>query len=98
MRRRNTLIVTERARRDLGQAREWLTQAGSGARGRSRYAALLAALQDLKTAPTRWPFGENPNVREHVREGYRFFYEWCETDHSVTILRIYGPFQDRAAL
>ncbi|WP_395942507.1 type II toxin-antitoxin system RelE/ParE family toxin [Brevundimonas sp.] len=98
MRRRNALILTERARRDLDQARTWLTQPGSGSRGRSRYASLLEALQGLRTAPGRWPFGENANVRERVCEGYRLFYEWNEAEHSVTILRIYGPFQDRADL
>jgi hypothetical protein len=53
--RRNTLIVTERARRDLGQAKTWLTQPGSGLRGRSRYAVLLEAMNGLKAAPNRWP-------------------------------------------
>ena len=96
--RRNTLIVTERARRDLDQAKTWLTQPGSGLRGRSRYAALLEAMNGLKAAPNRWPFGDNANVRERVCESYRFFYEWSEEARIVTILRIYAPFQDSADL
>ncbi|WP_428059817.1 type II toxin-antitoxin system RelE/ParE family toxin [Brevundimonas sp.] len=94
--RRNTLIVTERARRDLDQAKIWLTQSGSGLRGRSRYAALLEAMNGLKVAPHRWPLGDNPNVRERVCESYRFFYEWSHNARTVTILRIYSPFQDRS--
>jgi len=68
--RRNALIVTDRARRDLDQAKTWLTQPGSGLHGRSRYAALLEAMNDLKVAPNRWPLGDNANVRERVCESY----------------------------
>jgi len=53
-------------------------------------------MNGLKVAPHRWPLGDNPNVRERVCESYRFFYEWSHNARTVTILRIYSPFQDRS--
>lgn len=90
------LTVADQARREVSQARTWLTQSGSGVRGRARYAALVRAIQDLRTAPTRWPTGDIDGVRERSIEGHRILYRVDETARHVTVLRVFGPFQDRS--
>jgi hypothetical protein len=97
MRRRYDLRIAERARQDIHNAKTWLTQPGSGPRGQLRYANLNRALLDLREAPLRWPLGDY-DVRERPIEGYRFFYVVDEDARRVTVIRLYGPFQDRADL
>ena len=90
------LRIVEAARRDLAAIRAWLTQPGSGRRGYVRYAAVISAMLDLRTAPQRWPFGDITGVRERPVEGHRIFYRLYEDAEIVEILRVFGPYQDRS--
>ena len=91
------LRVVDRARLDLAAIHSWLTQPGSGRKGHTRYAHVIAALLDLQTAPRRWPIGETPNVRERPVEGHRIYYRVSDDARLIEVLRIFGPWQDRAA-
>jgi len=90
------LEVSDAARADLASARLWLLQPGSGSRARSRYQAILAAIQDLKTSPGRWPPGDFPDVRERPVSGHRIFYRIDLEGRRVRIMRIFSPYQDRS--
>lgn len=90
------LDVSDEARADLASARLWLLQPSSVARARSRYQAILAAIQDLKTSPGRWPLGDFPDVRERPVAGHRIFYRLDLEGRRVRIMRIFSPYQDRA--
>jgi plasmid stabilization system protein ParE len=90
------LDVSDAARADLSSARLWLHQPGSGSRARSRYQAILAAIQDLKTSPGRWPSGVFPGIRERPVAGHRIFYRLDPEGRRVRIMRIFSPYQDRA--
>lgn len=92
------LDISDTARADLASARRWLLQPGSGFRAHRRYQAILAAIQDLKTSPHRWPSGEVPEVHERPVEGHRLFYRIDIEDRRVRIMRTFGPYQDRAGL
>ena len=90
------MIIADRAHHDILAAKAWLTQPGSGARGHRRYATLNRAVLDLGDAPLRWPVGDGAGVRERPVEGHRIFYRVDEAARVVTILRVFGPFQDRS--
>ena len=91
------LDVSDAARADLAAARQWLLQPGSGRRAHSRYQAILAAIQDLKTSPGRWPLGGFPDVRERPVADHRIFYRLDGEGRRVRIMRIFSPYQDRVA-
>jgi plasmid stabilization system protein ParE len=86
------------ARVDLVSIRSWLTQPGSGSRGRQRYAAIIDAIKQLSSAPHQWGLGKHPHTRERPVERHRIIYETSEAGRCVDILRIFGPFQDRSRL
>jgi plasmid stabilization system protein ParE len=90
------LDVSDEARADLASARLWLLQPGSGRRAHSRYQAILAAIEDLKTSPGRWPPGDFPDVRERPVSGHRIFYRLDLAGRRVRMMRIFGPYQDRS--
>jgi len=90
--------LTSRARRDLAQIRAWLTQPGSGPRGRRRYAAVIEALLELETKPLRWPLGDHADMRERPVESHRIVYSVDPTAKLVQVRRIFSPFQDRSSL
>jgi plasmid stabilization system protein ParE len=95
------LTIAAAAVRDLDAARRWLTQPGAGARAARRLAALAAAVQDLQEHPCRWPVGELAGLRGRHVEGHRIVYEVAPdtgddaTAGDVTVLRVFGPGQDR---
>jgi hypothetical protein len=67
--------------------------------------AKLAAIEDLRDHPCRFPIGRHPGVRELPCDGgYRALYEVTpdtgrsETAGHVIVLRVYGPGQDRRRL
>ena len=101
MARKPRLTIARGAARDLAEARRWLTQPGAGIRAAQRLAALGAAVRDLREHPCRWPKGEHPGLRERHVEGYRITYEVVPdtgdnaTAGDVTVLRVFGPGQDR---
>lgn len=90
--------LTSRARQDLAQIRAWLTQPGSGARSRRRYAAIIEAQIELKDRPLSWPVGDHPNLRERPVVSYRIVYSVDPTAKLVQVRRIFSPFQDRSTL
>lgn len=87
---------TARARRDLNNAKAWFTQPGSGQKAHSRYVAILLALLDLRHHPLRWAPAEHVGVRKVSVGGYIMLYQISEDDEVVTVLRIFGPYQNRA--
>jgi plasmid stabilization system protein ParE len=91
-----SVTFTARARSDLLAVRRWLNQPGSGLRARLRLARINRALVELRLAPRRWPVGDGAGVRERPVEGHRIFYRVDEAARVVTILRVFGPFQDRS--
>lgn len=93
-----TVRLSRRARADLVSIRGWLTQPGSGSRGRLRYAAIVDAIKQLSSAPHQWGLGKHPRTRERPVERHRIIYETNESSRCVDILRIFGPFQDRSRL
>lgn len=101
MARKRRLTIARGAARDLAEARRWLTQPGAGSHAARRLAALGVAIRDLRERPCRWPKGAHPGVRERHAEGYRVAYEVVPdtgddaTAGDVTVLRVFGPGQDR---
>jgi len=61
-----------------------------------RLARINRALVELRLAPLRWPEGDSGGVRERPVEGHRIVYRIDEAARAVTILRVFGPFQDRS--
>jgi plasmid stabilization system protein ParE len=92
------LEFTTRARRDLNGAKAWLTQPGSGRKAHNRYVAILRALLDLRYHPLRWPPAEHIGVRKQSVEGYIILYQISGDGGVVTVLRVFGPHQDRTSL
>lgn len=90
------VALTVRARSDLVRHRAWLTQPGSGLRARLRLSRISRALVELQFSPLRWPQGPYRAVRERFVDGYTIRYVVDESAMVVTILRIFGPYQDRA--
>ncbi|MGH7155619.1 MAG: type II toxin-antitoxin system RelE/ParE family toxin [Acetobacteraceae bacterium] len=96
------LILAPRARDDIEAARRWLMQHGSGSAAWHKLDAILAAIEDLRDHPCRFPFGFHPGVRERLcAGGWRALYQVRpdtgrdETAGDVRVLRVYGPSQDR---
>jgi plasmid stabilization system protein ParE len=92
------LKFTARARRDLDGARAWLMQPGSGRKAHNRYVAILRALLDLRHHPLRWATSEHIGVRKRSVEGHVLLYQISRDGEHVTVLRIFGPYQDRTSL
>jgi len=90
------LKFTARARRDLNGAKAWLTQPGSGRKAHNRYVAILRALLDLMRHPLRWAPAEHIGVRKQSVEGYIILYQISGDGAVVSVLRIFGPYQDRS--
>jgi mRNA-degrading endonuclease RelE of RelBE toxin-antitoxin system len=89
---------TARSRKDLQQAREWLTQPGSGRQAHLRYLSILKALSDLSVSPFRWPISDHVGFRKRPIEGYRIFYSIDGARRMVVVRRILGPGQDTNSL
>jgi hypothetical protein len=91
------VIFTARARADLLAARRWLSQPGSGLKARLRSARITRAIVELQFTPFRWPEGQTSGVRERPVEGHRILYQVDDPAHTISLLRVFGPFQDRTA-
>ncbi|WP_295166211.1 type II toxin-antitoxin system RelE/ParE family toxin [uncultured Brevundimonas sp.] len=90
------VIFTARARVDLLAVRRWLHQPGSGLKARLRSARITRAIVELQFTPFRWPEGDVAGVRERPVEGHRILYRIDEVHDSISVLRVFGPFQDRS--
>lgn len=90
--------LTEHARSDLVSARNWLTQSGSGLRSRLRLSRINRALVELQFNPLRWPMGPYRHARERFVDGYTVRYVVDPHRSIVSVLRIFGPYQDRTSL
>lgn len=95
MSRRYRLVIPAQARSDLAAAKAWLTQPGSGRRSHPRYIDILRALLTLEESPARWPASGHGGQRRRILHGYSLLYSIDEGRQTVTILRIFGPYQDR---
>ncbi len=95
MSRRYRLIIPAQARSDLAAAKSWLTQPGSGRRSHQRYIDILKALLALEDTPALWPASGHGGLRRRVLHGYSLLYSVDEGRRVVTLLRIFGPYQDR---
>ncbi|HLJ63429.1 MAG TPA: type II toxin-antitoxin system RelE/ParE family toxin [Stellaceae bacterium] len=95
------LRMSDAASRDLGAARQWLTQPGAGAAAAKRLTMIEFALRELELYPCRWPRGEYSGVRERPVEGFMIIYRvHPDTDDNrtagdVLIVRVFGPHQRR---
>lgn len=92
------VIFTARARVDLLAVRRWLYQPGSGLKARLRSARITRAIVELQFTPFRWPEGQTSGVRERPVESHRILYRIDDGDRTISIIRVFGPFQDRADL
>src|SRR5258706_2820748 len=98
------LIYAPTARDDLEAIRRWLHQPGAGSRAAGPWIAIRRSIQDLRRDPLVWPVGEHPGIRERPTAGYRVMYAVAAaranraTAGDVTILRVFGPGQDRRRL
>ncbi|OYW37010.1 MAG: hypothetical protein B7Z42_11130 [Brevundimonas sp. 12-68-7] len=95
---RYELTFTDRARLDLLQARRWLRQPGSGLRAQLRLTRINRAIIELEFAPLRWTFGRHPGVRVRLIEGYSVHYSVEVSQKTVTIRRVFSPYQDQSRL
>lgn len=95
------LYVAVAALRDLGAAREWLSQAGAGPAAAARYEAILKAIEQLAENPQMWRDGDEPGTQECTVAGYTIVYRANYTKPGrsaateVEVLRIFGPGQFR---
>lgn len=89
---------TARARRDLIAIRKWLGQPGSGLKAQLRIARISRALAELQFRPDRWPANAAPGMRQRLIEGHVVIYKIDTESLVVTVMRIFGPFQDRTGL
>ncbi len=99
------LDYAEDAADDLEAIRHWLTQPGAGPAALGRLKAVRASIRRLGRHPCLYPVGDQPGVRElPCPHGYRAFYEVRpdtgrnRTAGDVTVLRVFGPGQDRRGL
>jgi len=90
------VIFTARARVDLLAVRRWLYQPGSGLKARLRSARITRAIVELQFTPFRWPKGDVAGVRERPVEGHRILYRIDDGNRTISIIRVFGPFQDRS--
>lgn len=88
--------LTEHARSDLVAARIWLTQSGSGLRSRLRLSRISRALIELQFNPLRWPIGPYRQARERFVDGYTIRYVVDPDRSIVSVLRVFGPYQNRS--
>lgn len=95
---RYRLEFTDRARADLIQARQWLTQPGSGLKAQLRLARINRAIIELEFAPLRWAHGRHPGIRVRPVEGYAVHYSLDAEQKVILVRRVFGPGQDRASL
>ena len=79
-------------------------QPGSGPHAWQKLDAILAAVEDLRDHPCRFPIGTHRGVRERLCAGgwrvlYRVFPDTGSdlTAGEVRVLRVYGPDQGSAA-
>ncbi|MBX3483523.1 type II toxin-antitoxin system RelE/ParE family toxin [Phenylobacterium sp.] len=97
-----SLVLSDKAKAELGAAKRWLRQPGAGIRAAARLRRIAEALSDLRRHPCRWPESEHRGVRERSIEGYRILYEVTPdtgrdaTAGDVHVLRVFGPHQDRS--
>ena len=92
----HSLVVSARARADLLAARRWLNQPGSGLKARLTMARINRAISQLGFAPGRWAIGGIDDVRERFVEGYAVLYRFDNSRGRILILRVFGPYQNRA--
>lgn len=92
------VVFTAQARVDLLAVRRWLYQPGSGLKARLRSARITRAIVELQFTPFRWPEGQTSGVRERPVESHRILYRINDADRTISIIRVFGPFQDRADL
>ena len=96
------VVISRKAFADLVGLRRWLTQPGSGHRARRKLAAVNRSIKDLKREPCGWP-RIDATRRERTITGYVVVYSVLpdtgdsRTAGDVTILRVFGPGQDRSA-
>ena len=89
--------VSGPAARDLARVRSYLTQPGAGPAAKARIEAITAAIRDLGEFPLAWPKGEAPGTRERVVAEHIIVFE-VDNDigaGDVTVLRVFGPGQNR---
>ena len=99
------LELSEDAIHDVNAIRRWLTQPGAGPAALRRLKAVQSSIRGLQQHPCRYPIGDDPGVRElPCPHGYRALYEVHpdtsrnETAGDVTVLRVFGPGQDRSGI
>lgn len=92
--------LSRQAARDLDHAREWLTQPGSGKRGRALWNALQDSRRELRRLPYLGPSSERyPGLRQLVVSGYRVIYlvdpdtGETATAGNILIATVLGPGQ-----
>lgn len=95
---RYRVLTSRRAGADLLSIREWQSQPGSGPVAKKRLTSIEAALKELRLHPHRWPSLDHQGIRERPVSGHRIYYSIDETVRTVTVLRIFGPYQDRSTL
>ena len=61
-------------------------------------AQITRALAEIQFRPDRWPASQFPNARERLVEGHTIVYRIDSSAMEVTVIRIFGPHQDRATL
>lgn len=88
---------TARARRDLNAIRRWLLQPGSGLKAQLKIARISRALAELQFRPDRWPAHATPGMRQRLIEGHVVVYKIDADALTVTVMRVFGPFQDRSS-
>ncbi|WP_372706757.1 type II toxin-antitoxin system RelE/ParE family toxin [Brevundimonas sp.] len=93
-----SVFFTARARRDLNAIRKWLLQPGSGLKAQLRIARISRALAELQFRPDRWPANTAPGTRQRLIEGHTIIYKIDAEAMEVTVMRVFGPCQDRTGL
>ena len=98
------LRVSSEAATDIEHIQAWYSQHGAGAVAARRVRAILAAIRRLRSHPCRYPRDERPGARRMVIEGHAVIYEVIPdtgrdaTAGDVTVLRVFGPGQDRSGV
>ncbi|WP_298158503.1 type II toxin-antitoxin system RelE/ParE family toxin [Brevundimonas sp.] len=92
------VVQSSAAARDLVRAYEWLTQPGAGVAARRTLLAIEAAIKGLRTDHHRWPGSDHDGARERRVDGYTIIYRIDVAVRTVSVLRVFGPFQDRSTL
>ena len=87
---------TARSRRDLNVIGKWLLQPGSGLNARLKMTRNSRAVAELQFTPDRGPGSAKPGLRQRVVEGHTIIYKIDEQAREVTVMRIFGLFQNRS--